>query len=55
MRSTKGRIKLKIDKLERLKYKTERRIDNLKRNIVDLSNLIEAGRKQLLDEEKESE
>lgn len=47
MRSYTGKIKLALDRAEREKYKTERRIDKMKLYIINLNKVIESYKEQL--------
>ena len=52
MRSKTSKFKQNLDKLERQKYKTFRRIDNLKRNIIKLGELMAFTKEELLKQEE---
>ncbi len=47
MRSKQGKIKLLLDRAERLKYKKERRIDKMKISIVELKKIINELKEKL--------
>jgi hypothetical protein len=51
MRTIRRQTNLNLEKLEKLKYKAERRLDNMKREIVTIMQMIEQTKKTLAEQE----
>lgn len=52
MRSQMHKLRQSLERWERLEYKTERRIDMLKRNLAEIKALIVERKKELIAKEK---
>lgn len=55
MRSKISKMAKIVERLERLEYKTERRIDTLKRQLVELKNLIKIRKNEIVEQEKKND